>query len=183
MGELVSLDFKDVRHTFIETGYGWGKSLQSMRHYAFEEFHSIEIDPTISMNAQTEWRHDPRVTIHYGDSRKILPHIIEPYNSTTFWLDAHYSGTIHYGEADVEGQCPILDELDIIVNTSWRADITVLIDDVRLFTPEWWDNVRDTPNLRREEWPQLHEIYQRLEGFELNKDIPDILIARYYATP
>lgn len=182
MGVLTTLDFQDVHHTFIETGYGWGLSLENVVNYAFKELHSIEIDHGVYLKAWDRWKDEPRVTIHGGDSRAILPHLIEPANSTTFWLDAHYSGTVHYGESDLPGQCALLDELDVIRAVSWKAPITVLIDDIRLFTDEWWDNVRDTPNLRREEWPTLSQINERLEGFEVFSHVPDVLIARYHAS-
>ena len=71
---------------------------------------------------------------YHGNSRDVLPRLVPLFagdNRVLFWLDAHYSGGVTYGQQD---ECPLLDELTIIFeNLSENKDIMILVDDIRVF--------------------------------------------------
>ena len=89
-------------------------------------------------------------TSYHGCSRKVLPNILSKLNETpvTFWLDAHCS----FGHtAGIDDQCPLLDELNIILKRN--QDDIILIDDARLFM-----KVPPPPH-NIDQWPTLTEIF------------------------
>ena len=71
---------------------------------------------------------------YHGNSRDVLPRLVPLFagdNRVLFWLDAHYSGGVTYGQQD---ECPLLDELTIIFEKlSENKDIMILVDDIRVF--------------------------------------------------
>jgi hypothetical protein len=80
----------------------------------------------------------------------IVPTLKEP---CIFWLDAHWSGGITYGESE---ECPLLEELQIINDS--ECDHFILIDDARLF-------LCPPPNPHRiEQWPTIDAVTSLLNS-------------------
>lgn len=107
---------------FIETGLREGHTLNAaIQRGQFKALYSIEIDPVVAEVGRTLFESDDRVAIVTGDSRVELAHLCDPMSQTVFWLDAHIPG------------CPLLEELQTIVNVDWVWPPTILIDDAPLF--------------------------------------------------
>ena len=84
---------------------------------------------------------------------EILPKILAKLNKApvTFWLDAHCS----FGNtAGIDDQCPLIDELNIILKRN--QDDIILIDDARLFM-----KVPPPPH-NIDQWPTLTEIFESI---------------------
>ena len=128
--ELVQ-QLRDACHTthFIETGTHQGYTAQ-WAATCFSQVTTVEFSQELYTTATKKWAHLNNVNFLYGDSRRVLAQMVPELKSTAiFWLDAHWSGGPTYGQGD---ECPLLDELSIIINDS-RPHV-ILIDDARLFT-------------------------------------------------
>lgn len=113
---------------FVETGTCRGNSVIRALASGFETIHSIELSPRLYYFSSKAFAQNPNVTIHHGDSGKILYDVIKDIDQPiTFWLDAHYSG----GETERgDVMTPLLAELDQIKNHPMKNH-TILIDDMR----------------------------------------------------
>ncbi|NJN87145.1 MAG: FkbM family methyltransferase [Leptolyngbyaceae cyanobacterium SL_7_1] len=114
--------------TFIETGtyQGW------TAHWAsqwFDQVITIELAKPLYDYAKSTYQAATNIEFLYGDTREqlrsIVPRLATP---SLFWLDAHWSGGVTYGESD---ECPLAEELEIINRSP--LDHFILIDDARLF--------------------------------------------------
>lgn len=159
---------------FIETGAGGGATLYGAVHQPFKEIHSIEIDRGRFEEVSAIFKDHPQVKIHCGDSRAILPHIITPAKTTAFWLDAHWSGG-NYREAKPEDECPLMGELEVIMDVEWEELPLIVIDDSFFFNGQWWVTHEDGDPYHREEWPTLHEVGAALPGYEVT-DWENVLV-------
>ena len=117
-----------VGDPFIETGTFQGETLENARIAGFKVLHSIEVfEPnfTAALQKFVDW---PQVQLHLGSSPDVLPTIINPELTTTFWLDAHFQGG-DVRECDpVYGECPLLAELEAIFAIQWAIMPLILID-------------------------------------------------------
>jgi hypothetical protein len=113
---------------FIETGTfsGW-TSYWASSHFNLVK--TIEFSVKFYHEAKKTHANLSNVDFIFGDSRKELTNIISKINEPAiFWLDAHWCGSESYG---VNDQCPILEEIEIIISS--RFENIILIDDARLF--------------------------------------------------
>src|SRR6266705_2792034 len=155
--------FQDNYSVFIETGFGHGSTIAEVVKRPYEEIHSIEIDPDLYARGVALFKAYPNVHLHNGSSPDILPTIIKPEKPTFFWLDAHYSAGMYTGSQEKDnslvdkryGQCPLLAELKIIVNTPWQSKPLILIDDAICFTKQVYDSYRghDLRTYDRSQYP------------------------------
>lgn len=132
--------------TFIETGtfHGW-TSFWASKH--FLNVYTIELSKDIYNHNLEKFRNLSNVNFIFGDSRielkDIVHNLIKP---AIFWLDAHWCSFGSYGEND---QCPLIDELDIILSSKFCH--VILIDDARLFlrppplpnSPQFWPSISE----------------------------------------
>jgi hypothetical protein len=97
---------------------------------AFQDIHSIEVQPDLARIACQRFKKLRHVTIHTGDSSSVLPIIQNKIKGTTlYWLDGHYSaGITGRGAKD----CPIYEELEAIAALP-PARFSIVIDDHRCF--------------------------------------------------
>lgn len=164
---------------FIETGYGLGATLHGATKQDYDEIHSIELDPDVASHAREYWAHrDGRVRIHTGDSRLVLPRIIDGAKYTFFWLDAHWSGGMWPGDATPgDTQCPLLDELEVIMHTDWDKWPHIYIDDAPLFEKDgiFW-RMKSSVSFVPEQWPTLRQVIAKLSGYEVDI-VSEVLIA------
>jgi len=81
----------------------------------FEIVHTIERAENLYNLHSEELARIKGVNPHLGDSRDILPQIVEAIHGqkAVFWLDGHWSGGDTAGESD---ECPLLDELACLSN-------------------------------------------------------------------
>jgi len=112
---------------YIETGCYRGEVVDCVINH-YDIIHSIELsDKWYKYNVE-KFANYPKVFIHLGDSKKVLPELLSGINEpVTIYLDAHYSGgSTAFGEEET----PLLFELEFLNNRPY--DDIIIIDDVRL---------------------------------------------------
>ncbi len=113
----------------LETGTYFGDTLYAL-YPAFAELHSVELSSLFYKKALKRFKHLPKVTLHHGDSGKVLHELVPTLKGPAiFWLDGHYSGGL---TAKGEKECPVFQELDAIFRSPFLH--LIFIDDARLFT-------------------------------------------------
>lgn len=138
---------------FVETGTHYGATaLWAVQH--FNKVITIEFSKKIYDQVLKRHSQVKNIEFLFGHSKEqiqsVVPKLKEP---ALFWLDAHWSGGITYGEGD---ECPLLEELQIINNSEF--DHFILIDDARLFV---------SPPARPhkvDEWPNISEVIKSLNS-------------------
>ncbi len=140
---------------FIEGGTYRGDTALWASKY-FNEVITIEAQEEIYSTTQKKYEHLTNVDFRFGNTREVLAKIMPTHDkSSLFWLDAHWSVGDTYGEDD---ECPILDELQIIAQSSQKHFI--FIDDARLFL-----SPPAKPH-KIENWPTISQIIHKLEKFQ-----------------
>ena len=95
---------------FVETGTFHGDSIAAVAD-RFLRIYSIEIDPTLCVQAQSRFADRPEIDIYQGASSEVLARLRAQGalagGKVLFWLDAHWCES---GAMGVAGQCPLLDE-------------------------------------------------------------------------
>lgn len=111
----------------IETGtlHGGGARLIAE---IFPEAVSIELSAELHARAAEALAEVSNVTLLQGDSRLVLPPLVDAGRPTLYFLDGHWSGGETAGQED---ECPVLDELAAL--RGGHPDDCVIIDDARLF--------------------------------------------------
>jgi hypothetical protein len=139
---------------FVETGTYLGASLSYARQCRhFNEFHSIEINDAFYEECSHMFSRDERVKIWHGSSDEMLPQVLsEPSlkdKNVLFWLDAHlpacyseWKGEDIRKEVDtvVEKIAPLKRELEIIREFRPRCSDIIVIDDLRLYAKDNYEN-------------------------------------------
>lgn len=155
-----------VHQRFIETGLYVGATMIEAAKQPFQYLDGIEINAELANRCREHFSDDPRVTIHRGTSPDILRRILRD-EPTTFWLDAHFSGTpcSRDGMMDPElGECPLLEELDVITSFVWTVLPIILIDDAHMFSEAFW-GTPGSEHFTRSHWPDAKQIEAALPGF------------------
>lgn len=153
---------------FVETGtYQGGTAIWASKH--FNNVLTIEYSQKLYEEAIKRFNHIHNIEFLFGDSRTELSQLINRLKCPSiFWLDAHWSGGLTYGDND---QCPLVEEVNII--NSSEFDNFILIDDARLFTSP------PQPPHKIEQWPDITTVIDALHS----KDnryiviIEDVIIA------
>jgi hypothetical protein len=154
-----------VTEVFIETGLYKGASLQKALWQGYKELHSIEVHRPHVEAGRIIFGQYRNVFIHHGSSPDILPHIMDPLKSTTFWLDGHYQ-SVSLEEIDPKaGQCPLMQELAAISAVPWRTKPIVIIDDVHMYRRPWKGFNKGA--FDESQWPTLEEVVAALPGYRL----------------
>lgn len=138
---------------FVEGGTYKGKTAKKMS-VSFKKVYTIEKSNKLFNISDAHLQNCSNVTLLKGDTRDHLNDIITNNNNILFWLDAHWSGGITYGEKD---ECPLLEELNIIFKHN--KNYVILIDDARLFLapPPLPHNL--------ENWPTINDIIKQLPHY------------------
>ena len=114
---------------FVETGTYKGEMVEAQKE-RFGQVFSVELDIDLFNNAVKRFKRDKNVFVFQGDSGKVLPQILLKIDKPAiFWLYGHYSAGI---TAKGDKECPILEEIDAILNSKSLNHI-LLIDDARCF--------------------------------------------------
>jgi len=115
--------------TFVETGTFRGAMIDEVK-LLYKKIYSVELDPSLYIQAKNKFANEDRITILEGDSASVLPKIMEKIDDRClFWLDAHYSG-IMGGVMTAKGgkDTPIIEELAVIAKHKIKNHV-LLIDD------------------------------------------------------
>ncbi len=153
---------------FVETGtYHGGTAIWAANFFK----NVLTIEYSKELYEQTVAKFDiSNIEFIFGDSRTELSKLVERLDSSSlFWLDAHWSGGLTYGDTD---QCPLIEEINIINSSS--LDNFILIDDARLFTSP------PQPPHKIEQWPDIAAVIQALKSRQSDKYIviiEDVIIA------
>ena len=151
--------------TFIETGTYMGGT-SKWASGLFKTVHTIELSEALYNQVHAELLSRGNIMPHFGDSRTVLPKILENINGNIiFWLDGHYSAGVTAGKDD---PCPLLKELEIILKRN--NDDIIIIDDARCLG-------KDTG------WPTLFELYKKIEIYSREKRYAVICDDNLYIVP
>lgn len=154
---------------FIETGTYLGGTT-AWASEIFQTVLTIEFSGELFQEAKEKFSKSHNVECFLGDSREQLQKIIVQLEGPSiFWLDAHWSGGITYGDKD---QCPLIEELEIL-NESQHNHF-IFIDDARLFLSP------PQPPHQVKYWPNFCEIIDALRKKYSDKYIviiEDVIIA------
>lgn len=99
--------------------------------------------------------------------------MIDPTKSTTFWLDAHYSGNNREWHDPRYGECPLLKELEIIAAAPWKEPPIICIDDAYIFHERVWQGpswIFQPELFTRSHWPLLADIQRLIPDYELREE-------------
>jgi hypothetical protein len=112
----------------VETGTFKGDMVEAQKR-VFDEIYSIELSRELFEDAKRRFAFERNVHILHGDSGVLLHTLVKGLKGPAiFWLDGHYSDeTTAMGNVE----CPVLNELEAILNTDWNH--IILIDDARDF--------------------------------------------------
>ena len=124
---LYNFTKNDKTNQYIETGTYLGHGIMCVLNN-YENIHSIELSEKWYEYNVEQFKNNKNVKIHLGDSKKILPQLLNNINEpVTIYLDAHYSGSpTAFGDEET----PLLFELDILKNRIY--DDIIIIDDCRM---------------------------------------------------
>ena len=136
----------------VETGTLHGGGARLMGEL-FDEAVSIELSPELHATAVAELAAVPNVELLLGDSREVLPRVVDAGVPTLFFLDGHWSGGETAGE---EFECPVLGEIAALA--AGHADDCVVVDDARLFTAS------PPPPHDPDKWPTVAELFDALRA-------------------
>lgn len=140
----------------VEGGTYYGESSLKLAEH-FSTVFTVEASEVIFHKAPTKVMQETRIKRYLGDTREILKKLIRENDNIFFWLDSHWSGGETHGEGD---ECPVLEEIKIILNSNIK-NFAILIDDARYFlTPPPEPHNKDN-------WPSIKEICDVVTG-ELN---------------
>jgi len=167
---------------FVETGTFLGDTVEMMlsSEHAFDLLYSVELDLDLAVAAQHRFAAEDRVAIVQGSSPDVLKQILRPEWETTFYLDAHRTGmgnamrrklrrrfTAHDARY---GECPVLRELDAILDVDWHVGPQIVIDDAHMFDHSddfWATNLGQ--KYRKAQWPTTEQIVEKLRGYSVSK--------------
>lgn len=154
---------------FVETGtYYGGTAVWASKE--FERVLTIENSQEIYEITKNKYRDVDNIEFLFGDSRELLDNLVHKLvGPSVFWLDAHWSGGLTYGDDD---QCPLIEEIKII--DSSVLDHFIFIDDARLFlsSPQPPHNIN--------QWPTISDLIFALKSNFPNRFIviiEDVIIA------
>lgn len=120
---------KFLNDVFVETGTYDGRGVLLAKEVGFKTIHSIELDPLRAARSRDAISGIDGVTVHEGDTVKILPEILSTLKEkATIFLDAHPLGA---GDRCKIGEYryPLPHELKLIAEKSLRRDHTIIVDD------------------------------------------------------
>lgn len=136
----------------VETGTYYGGGARRMAR-VFPEVVTIELSEQLHLQARLALANEPRITLLHGDSRALLPELVDPSVPTLFFLDGHWSGGPTAGHGM---ECPVLDELEVLANG--HPDDCLFVDDARLFAAP------PPPPHDPAQWPTLLEVFDAVRA-------------------
>jgi hypothetical protein len=137
----------------IETGTYRGGGTRLLSAIVRAPVTTIELSEPLAQAAAEALADLPDVTVRQGDSRGVLPELIDPAVPTLYWLDGHWSGGETAGEAS---ECPLLDELRAI--GAGHVDVALLVEFAGVFTAS------PPPPHDPAEWPTIVDVFDTLRA-------------------
>ena len=145
---------------WVETGTYLGTTTNYLRKN-YPHVFSIEPSKELYNFAKKRFK-NKNVTLYNDVSENVMPLLLPSLSGNlNFWLDGHFSDGITFrGKKD----CPVEDELLTIEENLERFEkLTILIDDVRCFLPDYSEN-SDYPSIDYlVDWTRKHNMNWRIE--------------------
>jgi len=156
-------------NNFIEIGTYQGHTAY-WASQVFEQVFTIEYSQDLYQKVTEKYGHIKNIDFLYGDTRNLLDNTVSQLESPSlFWLDAHWSGGLTYGEID---ECPLLAEIEII--NSSDCEHFIFIDDAGLFLSP------PPPPHSPQHWPDISAVLNLLNSVKNSRHIviiEDVIIA------
>jgi hypothetical protein len=162
-----------LTQVFIETGTQRGNSLAAALAAGYPKCLSVEYTELFYQFAVERFAGEPRVRLFKGSSPDLLPEMIDPNETTTFWLDAHFSGSDRDWQDPKYGECPLLKELEIIAAAPWKEPPIICIDDAYIFLERIWEGpswIFQPELFTRSHWPLLADIQRVIPDYDLREE-------------
>lgn len=158
-------------NVLIETGTFRGDTILIGLEHGFDEIYSCELFVPLYNDCVKMFSDKKNVHIYNTDSpdflKDIFHNVMNPFNRSTIWLDAHASGPLPGGKS---GGTPVIDELKSIRDYSRRNDHTIFIDDRRLFGSDEWSGVKEEDAIKLIKEINTDYVIEFLDGV-IEKDI------------
>jgi hypothetical protein len=136
----------------VETGTYRGGGARRLAE-VFAAVTTIELSEELHRQAVEGLAAVEAITPLLGDSRQVIPTLVDPGVPTLYWLDGHWSGGPTAGSED---ECPVLGEIAAIGPGS--PNDCVMIDDARLFIAS------PPPPHDPAQWPTLLQVFDALRA-------------------
>jgi len=128
---LTNMGITKIPTTFVETGAYLGEGIERyIQEPHFINIHSIELSEKWYNYCKEKFSNNSNVQIHLGNSFIVIKDLIDAREPVLWYLDAHFSGGETAG-ADIENGCPLIKELETILDRHNLDDI-IVIDDMQL---------------------------------------------------
>lgn len=134
--------------TFVEGGAGYGDtSAIACEHFA--KVFAIEVVPDVYRAQRKELISSPKATRLLGTTECHLPDLVKAIDTPTLWyLDSHWPGM----GAKLGPECPLLNEIDILMSRNSLPHDVILIDNAGLFFKP------PPPPHAVSEWPSIGQV-------------------------
>jgi hypothetical protein len=136
----------------VETGTYRGGGARLLAE-VFPSVTTIELSEDLHREALESLADSDAITPLQGDSRQVIPALVDPSVPTFYWLDGHWSGG---PTAGVEDECPVLAEIAALAPGS--ENDCIMIDDARLFLAS------PPPPHDPSKWPTLMQVLDALRA-------------------
>ena len=133
----------------------------------FDVVSTVEASENIWKSTKRQFKSIKNINFYFGNSPTVLEQELAHGQNYFFWLDAHWSGDITFGEGRA---CPVLEELNAIKNAKLGTSSLICIDDARLFSAPH----QLAPLMNG--WPRTLDILSLLEEMRLGTFIFDDVI-------
>ena len=145
---------------YIETGTYLGDGIKNVLNN-YVKIHSIELSKKWYDHNVEQFRNEPTVEIHLGDSKEILTKLLENIKEpVTIFLDAHFSGKL---TAFGDEETPLLFELEILKKRPY--DDVIIIDDCRLLGKSGTCGRGPDDSV----YPEMHNDWENITEYEIFK--------------
>lgn len=164
---------------FLETGTGYGVSLEHSIKFNFKKIYTIEIIEQFFKEVQNKFS-DNRIQFINNNSKDGLNNILNQIESGNilFWLDAHFPGA-DFGLSSYDStkedhlRIPLESELRMIKEIRDTKNDYFIIDDLRIYEdgPFQGGNWEDRNRLGGDNIHFIHELFE--ETHSIHKDYRD----------
>lgn len=144
---------------FIETGTYFGRSINVVEK-CFQEVHTIEFNLEYYNTVKDRLNDgDKNVRLYHGDSVSVLGTFDKSmFHDALIFLDAHWSPDLHYEKHPGMRECPVIEELSVILPLAENS--IIYIHDARYFL-----NRYTIPGHDMSEWPTMERISDFVREF------------------
>ena len=135
-----------------ETGTFQGEGAEALAR-VFPSVATVELSEELHAQAKGRLGANPNISFFLGDSREVLPRLVDPSVPTFWFLDGHWcDGPTAGGDA----QCPVMAEINAL--GGGHTSDCIVIDDAHLFL------AAPPPPYDAQQWPTIVEVIDGLRA-------------------